>query len=106
MTIPLRIALIGTMFISTSALPSQAGVVSRACLKSDRQAKSVSLCRCIQDVADHTLSSRDQKLAASFFKDPHRAQEIRQSDRNTHEEFWQRYKAFGQVVAASCASRG
>ncbi|MDO6658904.1 hypothetical protein Q4550_23925, partial [Anaerobacillus sp. 1_MG-2023] len=60
-------------------------------------------CRCIQNVADQNLTRRDQKMAASFFSDPHKAQEIRQSDNRSHEDFWKRYSEFGGVVAASCS---
>ena len=41
-------------------------------------------------------------MAAEFFDDPHRAQEIRQSDRRSHEAFWQRYKNFGQTAEIFC----
>ncbi|SLN39534.1 hypothetical protein PSA7680_01950 [Pseudoruegeria aquimaris] len=79
-----------------------AGTIERACLKSDRKGASRALCGCIQDVADLTLTRKDQKLAASFFKDPHRAQEIRQSDNSGHEKFWQRYKSFGATAESYC----
>ena len=91
-----------SLVISTAPAPAVAGAMSSACLKSDRKAKSRKLCRCMQSVADQELSRRDQKLAASFFQDPHKAQEIRQSDRSSHEQFWKRYKAFGATFAASC----
>ncbi|KCV81021.1 hypothetical protein ATO10_14504 [Actibacterium atlanticum] len=81
---------------------AQAGTIERACLKADRKAASRSLCGCIQDAADLTLSKGDQKMAASFFSDPHRAQEIRQSDRSSHETFWKRYKQFGQTAQVYC----
>ena len=54
------------------------------------------------DAADLTLSMSDQKLAASFFDDPHRAQEIRQSDSRRHERFWERYESFGQTAENFC----
>lgn len=79
-----------------------AGPIERACLKADRKAASRPLCNCVQQVADLTLDGRDQRLAASFFSDPHRAQEIRQSDRSTHEAFWKRYKSFGANAESYC----
>ncbi len=81
---------------------AQASVIERACLKSDRSGVSRSLCGCIQDAADLTLSGKDQKLAASFFRDPQKAQDIRQSDRRSHEDFWQRYRTFGSTAEAFC----
>ncbi|KNG95649.1 hypothetical protein ATO11_00650 [Pseudaestuariivita atlantica] len=81
---------------------AEAGLISRACLKADRKAASRSLCGCIQSVANKTLTRSDQKMAASFFKDPHKAQVIRQSDRVNHEKFWQKYKAFGKTAEAMC----
>jgi Ni/Co efflux regulator RcnB len=81
---------------------AQAGVIERACLKSDRKAANRNLCGCIQDVADATLNRSDQRMAAKFFKAPEMAQEIRQSDRATHESFWKRYKEFGASAKTYC----
>lgn len=81
-----------------------ASQIERACIKSDRQAASRALCGCIQDVADLTLSTADQKLAATFFKTPQKAQDIRQSNNSRNESFWDRYKEFGAVASQFCAS--
>lgn len=94
--------LVAIFLIHSAPAPVIAGTMSNACIKSDRKAKSRKLCRCLQSVADQNLSRRDQKLAASFFKDPHKAQEIRQSDKRSNEQFWKRYKEFGSIFAASC----
>lgn len=83
--------------------PVEAGTITRACMKSDRKAANRRLCSCIQKAARKTLSSSDQRLAASFFKDPHRSQEIRQSDRSSHETFWKRYKKFGERAQQMCS---
>ncbi|WP_293446829.1 hypothetical protein [Planktotalea sp.] len=83
--------------------PVEAGTMQRACMKSDRKSANRSLCRCIQKAARGKLSSSDQRLAATFFKDPHRSQEIRQSDRTSHEKFWLRYKEFGQRAQQMCS---
>ena len=96
-----RIAILALTCLCT-ALPAQAGKIENACLKSDREQASRQLCGCIQEVADLTLEKSDQKVAASFFSDPHRAQEIRQSDRRSHEEFWLRYKSFSSAAADYC----
>lgn len=101
----MRIVLIlAALAVATPVItpPAEAGVITRACMTSDRKAKTYRLCRCIQSAADQTLSRSDQRLASSFFQDPHRAQEIRQSDRNSHERFWQRYKRFGSVAEQYC----
>ncbi|KAF0676887.1 hypothetical protein [Profundibacterium mesophilum] len=86
-----------------SATVAQGGVIERACLKSDRKAANRALCGCIQQVADITLDRRDQKLAATFFKDPHQAQVVRQSSDRNHESFWRKYKAFGQSAQNYCS---
>ncbi len=96
-------ALAASLFIVTS-IPASAGTIERACLSSDRAAASRSLCGCIQDAADLTLSTKDQRRAASFFNDPHRAQVVRQSDRRTDEAFWGRYKQFGETAQSFCRS--
>lgn len=90
-------ALLG--FLATAA---QAGDIENACLSSERNIAGHALCSCIQDVADRTLSARDQRIAAGFFKDPDRAQEVRQSDSRSKERFWERYVAFGEAAKRSC----
>ncbi|MGI9389716.1 MAG: hypothetical protein ACR2O1_06640 [Boseongicola sp.] len=84
------------------ATPAVAADIERACLKSDRAAGNRAICGCIQDAANLTLTNKDQRLAATFFADPHRAQEVRQSDRRQHEAFWERYKNFGIAAESYC----
>ncbi|HHI70455.1 MAG TPA: hypothetical protein ENJ91_05585 [Rhodobacteraceae bacterium] len=95
--------LIAIISLTTTA-PSvlAAGKIHRACMSSDRPAANRRLCSCIQDAADMVLTNRDQALAAKFFRDPQMAQDIRQSDRASHEAFWQRYKSFGKAAQAFC----
>ncbi len=81
---------------------AHAGTIERACLQSERRAANRAICGCIQRVANATLDSSDQRLAASFFSDPHRAQEIRQSDRRNHARFWARYSRFGTTAETRC----
>ena len=97
------VAVFGAALLTPSVpVPVQAGVISTACLQSGRKAANRSLCKCIQFVADQSLSRSDQRLAASFFRDPHKAQEIRQSDRSSDEAFWERYKSFGAQAETFC----
>lgn len=86
------------------APPAQAatGEISRACRISDRPAATPRLCRCIQRVANQTLNRSERRKAARFFSDPHRAQEIKMSDRGNDERFWKRYEAFGELAQAVC----
>ncbi|QMU60012.1 MAG: hypothetical protein GKR98_07420 [Boseongicola sp.] len=88
-----------TAFLSLPAFSAQ---IEKACLLSDRGAGNRALCGCIQDAANMTLSAKDQRLAATFFSDPHRAQQIRQSGRRTHERFWERYQSFGETAEVFC----
>ncbi|MDV7142103.1 hypothetical protein R3X27_05350 [Tropicimonas sp. TH_r6] len=86
-----------------STVPADAGsTIERACMKSNRRAASKPLCGCIQRVADQMLTRSEQRMAAKLFKDPHRAQEMRQSDRESHEVFWKKYKAFGKSAGNIC----
>lgn len=80
-----------------------AGPIEKACKQSDRSANRA-VCGCIQDVANQTLTKPDQSLAATFFKNPHRAQEVRQSDNRGHEAFWKRYKNFGATAEVYCSA--
>ena len=85
------------------ARPMASGPLSDACLQSDRKARSRALCGCIQAVANDTLSGRDQRRAVSFYRDPHSAQEIRQSDRPGDERFWRVYTAYAEQAERVCA---
>jgi hypothetical protein len=96
------IAVLAVLF-GAVANPLFADQIERACMKSDRAGGQRTLCGCIQDAANLTLTNRDQKLAATFFKDPDRAQEIRQSDRPAHAAFWERYKNFGKTAEHFCS---
>lgn len=86
-----------------ATLPASAGPIERACLQGLRPG-SPAMCGCIQDAADLVLSHSEQRRAAKFFRDPHQAQVVRQSDRRRDEEFWQRYVRFGDTAAVYCKS--
>ena len=79
-----------------------AGPIDRACMASDRGGNR-SLCGCIQQAADMTLSGGDQKRAAKFFKDPEAAHSTWVSQSKSDDAFWERYKSFGQTAEAYCA---
>jgi hypothetical protein len=84
------------------AAVAAAGPIESACNRSDRQAAGRSLCRCIEQVADMTLSGSDQRRAATFFKDPDKAHKAWMSKRDADDAFWDRYKAFGAQAEAYC----
>ncbi len=79
-----------------------AGPIERACNKSERKAATRSLCDCIQQAADMTLSGSDQRRAVSFFKDPEKAHKVWMSKSRGDDAFWDRYKAFGAQAEAMC----
>lgn len=78
------------------------GPIYAACLRSGRKAANTRLCGCVQGVASGTLSRGEQQKAASFYADPHRAQEVRQSDNPANEAFWQRYKGYAAQAEQIC----
>ena len=86
------------------AAAAQAELIERACISSERSGGNRSLCGCMQDAADMTLTRPDQQLAARFFSKPDLAQQIRQSNAHKHENFWQRYRDFGETAEAFCRS--
>lgn len=88
--------------LAALATPVAAGSIERACLGSDRPGINRGVCSCIQQAADLTLTKSDQRRATRFFTEPHEAQVVRQSDRRSDEEFWQRYKRFGATAEAYC----
>ena len=93
-----------SVVLGVLATPVFANQIERACMASDRSNGDRTLCGCIQDAANLTLTAKDQKLAASFFQNPDRAQEIRASDRRSNEVFWKRYTNFGKTAEAFCQS--
>lgn len=88
----------------TTPTPAMAasGVIERACRQSDRSAATPQLCGCIQSVANQSLSYSERRKVAKWFDDPHQAQEVRMSDRDSDEALWLRYKAFGEKARATC----
>jgi len=89
--------------LTSVAPPVEAGVITRACIQSNRAGATPQMCSCIQRVADASLNRSEQRLASKFFKDPHMAQEVRQSDRRSDEAFWHRYRQFGARAEAMCS---
>ncbi|WP_417271039.1 arginine transporter [Celeribacter sp.] len=92
----------GTVSRGASTLSFAAGPIYSACIATKRKAATPSTCGCVQAVAHQKLSASEQSKAVAFFKDPHKAQEVRQSDNPFNETFWKRYKAFGASAASTC----
>ena len=80
------------------------GPIQQACQRAGRKAASRARCGCIQAVADRELSSRDQKRGASYFANPAKLQEVRQSDSTGNERFWKAWKAFGESAELLCSA--
>ncbi|MBY4893228.1 hypothetical protein A8B78_04830 [Jannaschia sp. EhC01] len=85
------------------AVPStaEANPIQRACMASDRYT-SRSLCSCIGEAADATLSRSQMREGARWFDDPQRAQDTRQSDRERDEEMWQAWRTFSSLAEQRC----
>jgi hypothetical protein len=79
------------------------GPIQKACQSQGRKAASRARCGCVQAVANRSLSSSDQRRGASYFKNPGKLQEVRQSDNAGNERFWLEWKAFGQQAARVCS---
>lgn len=87
-------------FLAVPTIAS-ANAIQRACMASDRDA-SQSLCRCIGDAADNTLSRSQIREGARWFDDPQRAQDTRQSDRESDEAMWSAWRTFSSLAQQSC----
>lgn len=79
-----------------------AGPIETACNRSERTQSNRALCRCIDSVADNTLTRSEQRRAARFFTNPDEAQSVRMSRTQGDNEFWARYRAFGAAAERSC----
>lgn len=85
------------------AAPAVAGgVIEAGCLRSDRPAANRALCRCLQTVADATLSPGHQRRGAAFFADPEKSQRVKASDRAADAAFWARWQRFAATAVKSC----
>lgn len=99
---PILLATVVAIALPLMITVAAAGPIENACNRSDRKAANRALCGCIQQVADMTLRSSDQRRAASFFKDPDKAHKVWLSKSKSDDDFWTRYKAFGAQAEASC----
>jgi len=81
---------------------AMAGPIETACNRSDRPQSSRQLCRCIDAAADHTLTRSEQRRAARFFTNPVEAQAVRMSSTRADNEFWARYRTFGDLAQQMC----
>lgn len=102
----MKISILGGLVAAvmmTAAVPAFAGPIESACLRSDRKQANRQVCGCIQQVADMTLRGADQRRAASFFRDPEKAQKVKMSKTASDDAFWDRYQAFGEQAEAFCA---
>lgn len=98
---PFAVAVVLAAVLPSMTSLAAAGPIERACMASDRGANR-SLCGCIQQAADMTLSGGDQRRAAKFFKDPEAAHSTWVSQSRSDDAFWERYKSFGQTAEAYC----
>lgn len=87
-----------------SVAAAEAGPISRACMASERNARSYALCGCLQQVANRTLDRGDQRLAAKIFRKPQLAQDIKMSNTASNEAFWRKYQTFGATATQTCSS--
>lgn len=85
-----------------SRKPFARGRLERACMSSNRRARSQELCGCIQAVANDTLTRAQQRRAVGFYSDPHEAQVVRQSSNANDRSFWTDYRAFGAEAERVC----
>lgn len=99
----LSIAATGLMLVGPQA--AFAGPIEKACLRSDRPQATRAMCRCVDSVAQSTLTRSEQRRAASFFSDPDRAQQVRMSKTASDNAFWDRYRAFGASAEQYCTGR-
>ena len=101
MTNTFRIAALAVLLL-TGSMPASANPVERACLQSDRDAASRSLCRCIGSAAEQTLSYAEMRTGARFFTDPQRSVDVQLSDSRRNEAFWSSWRRFSDTASRMC----
>jgi len=80
------------------------GPIQRACMTQGRRAATSARCGCVQAVADRQLSNAEQRRGVQGFKDPHKLQEWRQSDRASDNAFWATWREFGEAAERVCSA--
>lgn len=99
------LSIVATGLVLVGPQAAVAGPIENACLRSDRAQATRAMCRCIDSVAQTTLTRSEQRRAASFFSDPDRAQQIRMSKTARDNAFWDRYRDFGATAEQYCVGR-
>lgn len=95
---------VALVLATLAPVAAHAGPVETACNRSDRPQSSRQLCRCIDAAADRTLTRSEQRRAARFFANPDEAQTVRMSPTRADNEFWARYRAFGDLAQQMCSN--
>lgn len=90
-----------TVSIALTA-PAFANPIERACLRSDRPAATRSLCACVGQAAERTLSRSEMRIGVRMMQDPEEAQRVQLSDTPRNEEIWRSWRNFGQMAEAMC----
>lgn len=99
----MRTPLFAALVLLAGTSGAYAGPIETACNASARSKGDRALCTCIQQAADRTLQRSEQRRAARFFSEPDEAQQVRMSKSDSDNEFWARYRNFGEMAEAFCA---
>ncbi|MFZ1661881.1 MAG: hypothetical protein WAT77_07955 [Paracoccaceae bacterium] len=100
----MRMGIWAALAVMAGANGAHAGeAIEAACLRTGGSALS-ELCSCIQDAADLTLGQGEQRRAATFFRNPDRAQVYQTSTKQADQEFWSRYLTFTQQAQTFCSA--
>ena len=99
---PIAVLTCAGAVLAAVASAALAGPTQRACLTVERS-PGPKVCACAQAVADVTLSSRDQKLAASIIREPDLFQKYRKDKSRRAQGFVERYRTWGARVEEACA---
>ena len=79
------------------------GPIYSACKSAGRKKATKQRCGCVKAIANKSLTANDQRRGASFFKNPQKSQEVRQSSSNRDKRFWKRWKEYSNNAARSCS---
>lgn len=94
------------LFMAAPGMATAGEVMEAACRTSGGPGVPEGFCRCMQQVADRSLSLREQKLAAQFLRNPVRANRIKARNPKRHEAFWERYDTFQVALRRHCVGWG
>ncbi len=77
------------------------GITESACMTA-QHSPGPEVCSCAQDMADRTLTPKDQQMAARIIADPDMYLEFKNGRNRARKDFIDRYMTWGELAHQQC----